>query len=87
MELFPLRRTPINDMIFLEKALKIGNVVYSIHKSSNKVREFINRYVEDLDYNITTIVSRDFRMFQTYNFHKKHDHTVKIDVYRIIRGD
>ena len=74
-------------MHFLEKALKIGKVVYSIHKSSKKVREFINRYVEDLNCNITNIVTMGFSIPKTYDFHKKHEITVKIDVYRIIRGD
>lgn len=74
-----------HDSLFLEKSLTISKVTYSIHKSSKDVRDFIKRYVENLHCTITNIVSMDFEIPRTYEFHKKKKYNVKIDVYRIVR--
>ena len=76
-----------HDRVFLEKAVNIVKVVYSIHKSSQKVRDFLKRYVEDLECKVTNIVSLDFNIRPSYEFHKKNNYNVKIDIYRIKRGN
>ncbi len=76
-----------SDKLFLEKALDLGKVTYSIHKSTEKVRQFINKYVKELGGKITETISCDFNIPNTYEFHKKRSYYVKIDIYRILRGD
>ncbi|MBP2172973.1 putative methylase [Methanococcus voltae] len=69
------------DRIFLEKALEVGDVVYTIHNTPS--REFIKKYVADNERNITHIFQAYFRIPAIYEFHKKKFVNVPVDIYRI----
>ncbi len=70
------------DRIFLEKALNIGNIVYTIHNTPT--RDFIINYVEkEHNRKITNIFQSDFKIKNIYEFHKKKFVNIPVDIYRI----
>ena len=70
------------DRIFLQKALEVGEVIYSMHKT--ETREFIKRYVQKLKGEIAEIMTVDFILPYSYEFHRKRLVRTKVDVYRIL---
>lgn len=70
------------DRIFLDKALEIGDVVYTIHNSST--RDFVINYVEGKGRNITHIFESRFRIPRIYSFHSKRCVEIPVDIYRIV---
>ncbi|RLI05195.1 RNA methyltransferase, partial [Candidatus Bathyarchaeota archaeon] len=74
------------DLKFLQKALSLAKVVYSIHKSGIKNRRFIEKTVtKDLGGKITTIVETNLVIPHLFNFHKKPKYKVKVDIYRVVK--
>ncbi len=74
------------DRVFLEKALEIAPVVYSIHK--RETREFVRRYVRSLGGEVEEVVERRFELPRSYDFHRKERKIIRVDIYRIRRlGD
>ncbi|HID47925.1 MAG TPA: methyltransferase domain-containing protein [Methanococcaceae archaeon] len=69
------------DRIFLEKALEIGDVVYTIHNSAT--RDFVINYVKEKGRNITYIFETKFRIPRIYSFHTKRYVDIPVDIYRI----
>lgn len=69
-----------NDRPFLDKALEIGRVVYSIHNAGS--RSFIESYVEGRGA-VTDVVELEFPMRHTYSFHKKEVALIDVELYRI----
>ena len=69
------------DRIFLDKALEIGDVVYTIHNTPT--REFIIEYVKNKGRTITNIFQASFRIPKIYEFHKKKFLETPVDIYRI----
>ncbi|MEM1657551.1 MAG: METTL5 family protein [Candidatus Jordarchaeales archaeon] len=81
---FGVRRR-FSDRLFLEKALKIANVVYSIHKANFKVRRFIRKFVAEQGGYIDQIVTVKLPIPALFSFHTKRFHVVDVDIYRILR--
>ncbi len=73
------------DAKFVEKALEVANVVYSLHKSGEANRKFISDLVKKLRSEITEIFQTKLEIYPTFKFHRKRRHTVKVDLYRIKR--
>jgi len=69
------------DRIFLEKALEIGDVIYTIHNSST--RGFVINYVEERGRSITHIFKSRFRIPRIFTFHSKKYVDVPVDIFRI----
>ncbi|CAJ35250.1 METTL5 family protein [Methanocella arvoryzae] len=69
-----------NDRPFLDKALEIGRVVYSIHNAGSA--SFIESYVEGRGA-VTNVVELKFPMRHTYSFHKKELALIDVELYRI----
>jgi putative methylase len=69
------------DRPFLEKALQLAEVVYSIHKKST--REFIYGFIEKKGGRITDMKEFSFSIPHTYVFHRKEKKEIGVDVYRI----
>ncbi len=69
-----------NDRPFLDKALKIGRVVYSIHNAGSS--NFIENYTKGRGA-VTDIVELKFPMRHTYSFHKKEIALIDVELYRI----
>lgn len=74
------------DRPFIAKALEIGNVVYSLHKSSDKSRAFIKRLVEKHGGAVTEIHQIEFDIPQMFKFHQERKHRVKADLFRLVRN-
>ncbi len=72
------------DRAFLKKAIELGKVVYSMHKTETS--EFIIRYVEQLGGIITDVKRMEFLLPHSYKFHRKEKKKIGVDVYRIIKG-
>ncbi len=68
------------DRIFLEKALELGKVVYSMHKA--EARDFIMSYLEKRG-QVTDIARVDFPLPHSYGFHRKPVKRIGVDIYRI----
>jgi predicted RNA methylase len=76
-------RTSHADTRFLEKALQLAPVVYSIHKSST--REFLLQFVTKLGGQVDQVRSMKMAIPHLFEFHQKKTGKVEIDLYRIIR--
>jgi putative methylase len=71
------------DIIFLMKALQISKVIYSLHKRSEKSREYLARKIASLGGKIEKIFELEIILPHTYAFHRKKKYYVKTDLYRI----
>ena len=74
------------DIVFLRKAIEIGKVVYTIHKSGRENREFLKRVISEMGGKITHVIEKDFVIPHLYEFHRKFRHKFKVDLYRIVVG-
>ncbi len=72
------------DILFLSKAIEIGKIIYSLHKSSSKIRNFITKFVEDRDRRVDAIFKFPFEIPYTYDFHRKKKYVTVVDFYRIV---
>jgi putative methylase len=73
------------DVKFLKKALEISNVVYSMHKQSSSVRDFLSRNIPKMSGRIDRIYEMEITIRRTYSFHRKMQYPVKVDLYKILR--
>ena len=76
-------RTSHADTRFLEKALQLAPVVYSIHKSST--RDFLLKFVKKLGAQVDQVRSMKMAIPHLFEFHAKKQAIVEIDLYRIIQ--
>ncbi|KAH9385865.1 rRNA N6-adenosine-methyltransferase METTL5 [Nematocida major] len=67
------------DALFLEKALSIADVVYSMHKTST--REYFQKKYAG---RITVLSKMLFELKKTYKFQKKESVHVEVDLIRVI---
>lgn len=70
------------DLYFLKKALEISKIVYSIHKHSSSVRDFLRTKIPEMSANIDKIYESEIVIYQTYSFHKKKKYPIKVDIFR-----
>jgi len=73
------------DRPFLEAALRIAPIVYSLHKSGRRNRRFLKRFIKDLGGIIDRILPFEVTIRPTFEFHVKKSYKVKVDLYRIVR--
>lgn len=71
------------DRLFLEKAVDISKVIYSMHKSESE--DFINNFAKDRSFKITNRWKYDFPIKNTMKSHKSRIIRIKVKVYRLIR--
>jgi predicted RNA methylase len=69
------------DKVFLRKAIQIGRVAYSIHKSAT--REYIVRYLKRCGCKVNAIHEYTLDIPKMFEHHRKRKHTVKVDCYRV----
>lgn len=74
------------DRIFVIKALEIGNVVYSLHKSSAGNRAFIKRLIEKHGGTVTEIHQLKFEIPHMFTFHRRRKHSVEVDLFRMVKN-
>ncbi len=71
------------DRPFLQKALEIGTIIYSLHKASEGGRKFITRFVSELGGRISFVQEMTMALPATMRFHEKKRHNIRVDFYRI----
>jgi len=69
------------DKQFLEKAMKIGRVVYSLHKTSTL--KFIEAITPDHDFEITEQWDFNYPLKKTQKHHKKKLERIKVSCWRL----
>ena len=77
-------RSPHADTQFLQTALRIGKVVYSIHKTST--RKHLERWFVEHNSKANVILSTDMEIPHQFSFHKKRKRYVEVDVFRTVRS-
>ncbi len=73
-----------SDRPFLQKALEIGKVVYSLHNAGSM--GFISKYIQPYGI-ITDCAGIEFPMKRTFGFHKKDIKLVNVELYRFERRE
>jgi putative methylase len=71
------------DRSFIEKALELGSIVYSFHKSGESNREFIKRFIEGHGGRITNIFPMKMEIPRMFEFHTKRRRNIEVDLYRV----
>jgi putative methylase len=71
------------DRIFLLKAFAISKIAYSIHKSEST--KFIQQLSDDNSMIITHRWDYSFPLKQSYSFHDKRIHRIKVSAFRLER--
>lgn len=74
------------DRVFIVKALEIGKVVYSLHKTGVKNRAFIMRLAQKHGGTISEIYQLEFEIPHMFSFHRKKKHLVKVDLFRMVKN-
>lgn len=69
------------DTYFLQNAVNLGRVVYSIHKSST--RPFLTRWLQPRAAKFEVIMNTKMEIPHQFPFHHKEKHYVEVDVLRI----
>lgn len=72
------------DRRFLNKALEIGKVIYSLHKGGRKTRKFIEGFVQKIGGKVTVVVGLKMPLPSTLPFHRKRIHITDVDLFRMI---
>lgn len=76
-------KTAHADLHFLNCALQLGNVVYSIHKSST--RKFLNQWLRSRGFTPKQIAATQIEIPHQYSFHRKPKQPVEVDIIRVAR--
>ena len=76
-------KKPHADLNFLQRAVQLGDVVYSIHKSST--RQFLERWLSDRGLTSRRILVTEMDIPHQFSFHRKPRRSVKVDVIRITK--
>ncbi|MGC8932075.1 MAG: METTL5 family protein [Candidatus Methanodesulfokora sp.] len=73
------------DIVFLEKALSVSKVVYSVHKAGNI--EFIKRVVRRLGGTVDEIWSSRIIIPKIHKFHVKAMYPVDVEIFRVVKWE
>ncbi len=71
------------DRKFIKKSLELGDKIYSLHKSGERNREFIKRFIEKHGGEVTGMFPMKIDIPKLFKFHTKRKRSVKADLYRI----
>jgi len=71
------------DRPFLEKAMEISDVIYSVHSAGSE--PFIRRICEEKGFEITHLWRYSIPLRRTYSFHEKEFKHIAVEVYRLKR--
>lgn len=73
------------DLKFLAKALGISNIVYSIHKASDKGDIFLRKKTEEMGGEVRKLGGIKIIIPRLFKFHQKARYKVEASLYRITR--
>ncbi|HLC72835.1 MAG TPA: METTL5 family protein [Candidatus Nanoarchaeia archaeon] len=71
------------DRPFLEKAMVVGNVIYTLHKIESK--SFLTTLTSSFGFRITALKPLLFPLPKTQTFHRKKAHAVAVGLWRLER--
>jgi putative methylase len=71
------------DRKFIKKSLELGDKIYSLHKSGERNREFIKRFIEKHGGKVTGMFPMKIDIPKLFQFHTKRKRSVKVDLYRV----
>lgn len=71
------------DRIFLKKALECSKKIYSLHRSYEKTRKFIKKFVDDNNGKVKNVIKYKFRIPYMFKFHKKRYVEYDVDLFII----
>jgi len=71
------------DRLFLKKALECGKKIYSLHRSYEKTRKFLTRFIEQNGGKVEKIIRFKFRIPYMFKFHKKPFVIYDVDLFVI----
>ena len=71
------------DKIFLEKAIEIGKIVYSFHKSDSK--NFISKFVDEKKFKVTDVWDFEFPLKASFSFHSRRIKRIPVSCFRMER--
>lgn len=72
------------DIYFLQNAVNLARVTYSIHKSST--RPFLTRWLQSRAAKFEVIMNTKMEIPHQFTFHHKAKHYVEVDVLRILQS-
>lgn len=73
-------KQPHADVRFLETGMRLGSVIYSIHKSTT--REFVQEWLRRHDMQPEIIIATQLEIPHQFRFHRKKKVNVDVDVIR-----
>lgn len=71
------------DRVFLKKALECGKKIYSLHRSYEKTRKFLTKFIEQNGGRVEKIIRFKFRIPYMFKFHKKPFVIYDVDLFVI----
>ncbi len=71
------------DVEFLNSALRLGNIVYSLHWHSEKNEKYLRAWVENQGARVTDSLVFDYELPKQFAFHKKSKKITRLVVLRI----
>ena len=71
------------DKIFLEKAIEIGKIIYSFHKSDSK--NFISKFVDEKSFKVTDVWDFEFPLKASFSFHSRRIKRIPVSCFRMER--
>ncbi|MBI2128963.1 methyltransferase [Candidatus Woesearchaeota archaeon] len=72
------------DRVFLEKAMELAPVVYSLHKSESK--GFVEALAGDHGFKVTNVLDFEMPLKATMKMHEKRIYRVKVSLFRMERA-
>lgn len=72
------------DKVFLEKAMELGDVVYSFHKIES--RKFIKNLANEKGFKVKAIMKFNLPLKPSQKFHKERVYIVKVGCWRLIKN-
>lgn len=75
------------DRPFLQLAMELCDIIYSIHLSNPKTRSYMQRFAQSKDWIIKSIHSQKIILEGTYEFHSKKRKEIIADVYKFEKKD
>lgn len=71
------------DLRFLQKAISIADVTYSMHLAGDKNRVFLEKEINRLGAKVTQLETFQFPIPKLFESHRKQKHMINVDLYRI----
>jgi putative methylase len=74
---------PVKDQEFLQAALRMSEIVYSIHLYQEKNIEFLRNFVRKQEREVKEVIKAEFEIPKSYKFHKRKYHIINVAILRI----